>query len=80
MGKAKAKSVLITRSKGGTAERKVKLEDIKVPDLWQLYKWLRLGPEFRTKYKRSHAKDAEDVVECWMLAHDLLEHLRGKGR
>jgi hypothetical protein len=53
----------ITRAKGGTAERLVPIDEITIPDLWHLAMGL-------DKQRR------DDVLECWHLAHDLLNTLR----
>ena len=53
----------IIRSKGGTAERTVEVDEIKVPDLWHIVR--DLGGDDRDK-----------VLECWVLCNDLLQHLK----
>ena len=61
----------IIRSEGGTNEREVDVKDLKVPDLWHLYRYLK------NEAKGTLAeKEAEDVYETWLLAHDLLKHLQ----
>lgn len=51
-------NAMITLSKGGTGERKVKLETLEIPDLWGNLPKLKL--EVRN-----------EIVECWHLTHDL---------
>ena len=57
----------IIRAKGGEAERKVDLADIRVPDLWHLAEDLRKAKLHKTR---------KMVLETWYLAHDLLRHLK----
>jgi hypothetical protein len=52
----------ITLAKGGTAERSVPLGDIRIPDLLHIANSLN-----------DPSRDA--VLECWHLAHDLLNAL-----
>jgi hypothetical protein len=57
----------ILRSKGGTAERTVPLNEVKVPDCWHLAMGLR---------KAGDEEGAGMVLETWHLAHDLLQDLK----
>ena len=53
----------ITRSKGGTAEREVPVNEIQIPDLWHYS-------------DGSHMPTREEILECWHLCHDLLNAIR----
>ena len=66
-----------TRSKGGTAEREEPINGITVPDLWHLAQALKGGN--LTRSKPILAKAAEEVLECWHLAHDMKRHLQANG-
>jgi len=55
------KHTYITRSKGGTGERKVRLDTLKIPDLW--------------KVGTFKDDDREKVLDCWHLAADLKREL-----
>ena len=66
-----------TRSKGGTAEREEPINGITVPDLWHLAQALKDGK--LTRNKTILAKAAEEVLECWHLAHDMKRHLQSNG-
>ena len=58
----------VTRAKGGTAERKVDISKIQVPDLWHIAQ--------RMKEKKGYEAEAADMVlECWHLTHDLYKHV-----
>jgi len=59
------KSIIL--NKGGTEERRVKLRNVVVPDLWPVIE--RLG------YK---TPDGQAVDTCWHLCHDLLRTLKGE--
>ena len=54
---------IITRAKGGTAERQVKAYNVTIPDLWHIAQRL---PE----------PQRSEVLEAWHLAHDLLDHIQ----
>lgn len=54
----------IIRSKGGTKERKVTLDQIRVPDLWHI------------AHNQPDKESKETILECWRLAHDMLRTLR----
>jgi hypothetical protein len=61
---------VVTLAKGGIKERQVKLEDVKVPDLWHIANHLEA---------RGFSKPCADaVLECWHLCHDLLKELRSR--
>lgn len=51
---------LVTLAKGGTRERKVRPEDIEIPDIW--------NASFLA------GKDGEQIRDVWHLAHDLKRH------
>ena len=62
---------IITMAKGGTVERDVPLKEIEIPDLWHIAGRLKDGG--------THIpRDADDVLECWHLCHDLLKHIKGE--
>jgi hypothetical protein len=64
----------ITLAKGGKAERTVKLNQVQIPDLWQIAHL----PEL--KGYSLGGKPAKDlIIETWHLAHDLLRELRERG-
>lgn len=58
----------ITRAKGGAKERKVRVDKIKIPDLWPIYRDLRQSEFTRT--------EAMMVLETWHLCHDLLRAVK----
>ena len=58
----------IVRSKGGTKERRVPIEEIAVPDLWFI------ALEVRKKISEAAS---EEILDCWCLAHDLKRHIEG---
>jgi hypothetical protein len=68
-----AKEIEIIRSKGGTGERKVKLSNIKVPDLWWIIEALHYNKKL---YKADKARAYLEISECWHLSHHLLRHLK----
>lgn len=53
----------IKRARGGSKEREVKVEDIRIPDLWKIIH--NHDVDIPAKYKK-------EILECWALAHDLL--------
>ena len=55
----------ITLAEGGTAERKIEIKNITVPDLWHIA-------------MRLHGRDQEMVLECWHLAHDMKRHIQSQ--
>lgn len=57
---------VITRSKGGTAERQVDVKAHDVPDLWHHYISLKEG---------GYVVTADEVLDCWHLCHDLIRHI-----
>lgn len=52
---------LITRSKGGSGERKEKLSSLKIEDLWRI--------------ETSIDSDKKKIIDVWHLAHDLKREL-----
>jgi hypothetical protein len=50
------------------------IDGITVPDLWHLAQALKDGT--LTRNKTILAKAAEEVLECWYLAHDMKRHLQ----
>ena len=65
-----------TRSKGGTAEREEIISQIQVPHLWHTILGIREG----TKVPKAHRDAvADDILECWHLAHDMRKHLQSNG-
>ena len=60
----------ITLAKGGTLEREIDVNQIKIPDMWDVV--------MRTK----DPDNKKMVMECWYLAHDMkraLLEIDGKG-
>ena len=57
----------ITLNKGGTAERTIDSQAIDVPNLWYVATRLR---------EAENIKDAQLVMDCWHLAHDLKHHIQ----
>lgn len=57
----------ITRAKGGTKERKVRVDKIKIPDVWTVVH--RADNDI-------NAHDKELLVDCWHLTHDLLRAVK----
>jgi hypothetical protein len=53
------------------------IDGITVPDLWHLVQALEDGT--LTRNKTILAKAAEEVLECWHLAHDMKRHLQSNG-
>jgi len=66
-----------TRAKGGTAECEERINGITVPNLWHLAQALKDGN--LTRNKANLAKAAEEVLECWHLAHDMKRHIQTNG-
>lgn len=63
-------NTIITRSKGGAAERTVKLAEIQIPDLWNITSAIRDGK------KVQHGPYYADLIsDCWNLCHDLKNHI-----
>ena len=62
-----SKDTIITRAKGGTAERKVRIEDIQIPDCWHPAMFL---------LDSGRKAQSDIVLETWYLAHDLLRHIK----
>ena len=71
------KNPTFTRAKGGTAECEEPINGITVPDLWHLAQALKDGN--LTRNKTILAKAAEEVLECWHLAHAMKKHLQSNG-
>jgi len=73
--------VLITRSKGGTGERKVELSEVQIPDLWHVAMAFDSASQtgklqFAPKYCRYWH---DQILECWHLCHDLQRELLERG-
>ncbi len=64
---ATATKTKITLAKGGTKERRVSPDKIKIPDLWHVAEYLR---------ENGQPKAADAVLDCWHTASDLLAHVR----
>ncbi len=62
-------SNIVIRCPRGTDRREVPLDQIQVPDLWHVARYLEAKHEKRA---------ADAVLECWHLAHDLLLNLKGE--
>lgn len=66
----------ITFSKGGTKERKVKVSDIQIPDLWHIAIYLK---EIARRPGHSVlAEHADSILEVWHMAHDMKKALQSK--
>jgi len=74
--------VVITRSRGGTAERQVDVQDTQIPDLYHIGQWLNehqpkmrmwIRDEIEGGTKSVPVGDA--ILECWQLCHDLRNHI-----
>ena len=61
---ATQKQRTITLNKGGSAEKTVNLDKVKIPDLWNI----------ATSQENQLSKAA--ILETWHLAHDLLRALK----
>jgi hypothetical protein len=73
----------LTRSKGGAAEREVDILALNIPDLWHIAQWLKTNKLTKEKPVNDWMKlNADMILDCWHLAHDmrrmLQEELRGK--
>jgi hypothetical protein len=67
----------ITRSKGGTAEREVDVQDIQVPDLWHVAMHLKeLSESSNSHLKHKYKIASEEILETWHLAHDMKRYLQ----
>jgi len=69
----------ITLSKGGTEERTVEARDITVPDLWHVAMFLKDYAK-TTPNPLMLQKAADEILETWHLAHDLLRHIKEEGK
>jgi hypothetical protein len=58
----------VTLSKGGTRERVVEIEALKIPDLWHI--------AMAEKDKAC----SRMILDCWHIAHDLKRELSGLGK
>jgi glycerate-2-kinase len=72
----------IILSKGGTSQRTAPIEEIHVPDLWNLAQ--ELNREGRKVYTLNAMVGefqwvlmGDYILECWHLAHDLKRHIQG---
>lgn len=57
----------IVRARGGSKERVVEVQDIKIPDLWKIIENHEL--DISAKHKAM-------IKETWVLAHDLLRAVK----
>lgn len=57
----------IIRAKGGSKERVVAVQDIKIPDLWKLVHNHEVDLTARQK---------KEILECWHLCYDLLRAIK----
>lgn len=53
----------LIRAPKGSARREVDLDSVEIPDLWHVA--IKLNTE-----------EAEMILECWHLCHDLLAHAK----
>ena len=58
----------ITRAKGGTKERKVAVDKIVIPDLWEIV--------YSPQHCDMNTKHREQILDCWHLCHDLLRAVK----
>lgn len=63
----------ITLSKGGTAERKITMSQLQIPDLWGLTQNIRQNSKIEQA-----GLCADKILECWHLAHDLKNHIESQ--
>jgi hypothetical protein len=56
---------MVTINKGGTAEKKLHLTQIIIPDLWHI------------ALAQSDKEAKEAILKTWHLAHDLKKHIEG---
>lgn len=63
--KAMFDPAVVTLSEGGTKERKVKVDEIQINDLWHVSQ-LKSRPLSKIERVR--------IIEVWHLAHDLRKH------
>ena len=57
----------LVRARGGSLERVVPVDELRVPDLWHIAMHLK---------ERGFPKAQDEVLECWYLCHDLLRSIR----
>ena len=63
----------IIRAPRGTDRRKVKINSIVIPNLWNIAQAISVSHPTRIL----NAQGAADhILECWHLCHDLLENIR----
>ena len=62
----------ITRSPGGTEERTVDLDNIRIPDLWHIAEFIAA----KSLPGLTGSIHSESILETWHLCHDLLAHLK----
>lgn len=58
----------VTLSKGGTKERQLDINHIRIPDLWHIAMAVGDNPCFTKLHQ-------DEILECWHLAHDLKRHI-----
>jgi hypothetical protein len=64
----------VVRSPRGSARREVDIAEIQIPDLWNVAMDLKERKELQAWV------DSEMVLDCWHLAHDLLEHIQNTAK
>lgn len=64
----------IVRSKGGTEEREVPINELQIPDLWHVAMYLKKNEPTLGYGDGTPAWQA--VLNCWYLCHDLLRTIR----
>lgn len=79
-------TTMITLSKGGTAERQVDVDEIRIPDLWHPAMWLKEHQpeltgepnimEFMATGEMRRPLAWEMVLETWHLCNDLLRYIK----
>jgi hypothetical protein len=58
----------IVRSKSALNQHILRVEDLKIPDLW--------GTVGRMRKRKMRKADIANVEETWHLCHDLLKHVK----
>lgn len=70
------KSTVVTLQKGLPSETQVKIADIKIPDLWNLYVELKDSAKANSGRSRVYLnRQADEVLAVWNLAKDLKRNI-----
>ena len=62
----------VTLSKDGTKKRTVDINEIEIPDMWHHIPYIRQCSDIPEQERNEMA---EEILECWHLAHDLKRHI-----